>query len=124
MLPGLLHLTTTVAVACGSKGISTAILPTWYEYLNSSSVGGRCTPAFNFPADIPNIVLAIVDIILRLGTYVAVGYVIYGGFRYLLSRGEPANIKSAQETVINALIGLGIAISASGIVALIGAQLS
>ena len=45
--------------------------------------------------------------------YLAIGFVIYGGFQYMLSRGNPAGTASAIKTITNALIGLAICCSAS-----------
>ncbi len=45
--------------------------------------------------------------------YLAIGFVIYGGFQYMLSRGNPAGTASGIKTITNALIGLAICCSAS-----------
>jgi len=102
-------------------------LPTWYKYLpTSDNIAGKCTPRLdllNNPNSIAAIVLAIVELLLRLGGMVALGFVIYGGFRYLTSQGEPENTNSARQTIINALIGLFIVILATGIVRFVGVNL-
>ena len=67
--------------------------------------------------------LAIADDLLRIAALVAVGYVIYGGTQYITSGGSPEGVKKAQNTIINALIGLVIAILAAAIVAFVGGQL-
>jgi hypothetical protein len=51
---------------------------------------------------------------------VAVGYVIYGGIQYVTSQGSPDATKKAQQTIINALIGVVLAVLAASIVAFIG----
>jgi len=68
--------------------------------------------------------LAIVDDLLRIAALVAVGYVIYGGFNYMTSNGSPDGTKRAQQTIINALVGLALAVTAAAIVAFIGNKLS
>ncbi len=93
--------------------------PTWYEYLRGELVAGRCTPVFIFPNDIGKILLAIVEIMLRIAALVAVGFVIYGGFRYILSQGEPEQQNQARSTIINALIGLLVSALATAIVSFI-----
>lgn len=100
-----------------------AWLPTWYKYLpQDTSDKTRCTVTFNPAngADIGKILLAIVDILLRIGAIVAIGYVIYGGIQYILSQGEPDKISGARQTITNAIIGLVIAMLATGIVTLVG----
>lgn len=99
------------------------IFPTWYKYLEGQTVAGRCTPVFNFPHDISKILLAVTEILLRLGGLVAVGFVIYGGIRYILSQGQPENAANALKTIINAIIGLAIAVSATVVVNLVAGSL-
>jgi hypothetical protein len=36
-----------------------------------------------------------------------VGLIIYGGFRYVISRGSPDETKKAQDIILKALVGLG-----------------
>ena len=67
--------------------------------------------------------LAILDDLIRIAALVAVGFVIYGGIQYVTSQGSPDQTKQAQQTIINALIGLVLAILASSIVAFIGNRL-
>ncbi len=109
--------------------------PTWYEYLEigpkgddpcaiigpSTQVGGK--DEFSFQLALPRIALALVDIMLRVAGMVAVGYTIFGGFKYMTSQGEPDATKKAQGTVTNALIGLAIAMLATAIVGFVGGKL-
>lgn len=111
------------AAACETKGIP--LLPSWYKYLNSkqNDVTGRCTPIFDFPEDISAILLALVEILLRIGTFAAIGFIIYGGVLYMTSQGEPDKAAGAQKTLLNAVVGLIITIIATAVVAFIGGQL-
>lgn len=105
-------------------------LPTWYHYLNLAgkmqidSSTGRCefvTLRAGFKVnDLALIGLAVIDILLRVAVYVAIGYLIYGGFRMITAQGEPDSVKRAQQTMWNSLIGLGIALAAVGGVSFIG----
>lgn len=116
------ELFTNFSAACQAKGIK--FIPTWYKYLDSSTVAGKCTPKVVFPDDLDKIALAFAEILLRVGAIIAVGYVIYGGFQYILSQGEADKIAGARKTIINAIIGLAISMTATGIVAFIGGQLT
>lgn len=103
-------------------------LPTWYKYLilanKMEDVGGRCTTVADFqPADLSLILLAVLDIVLRLAGLVAVGFVIYGGVKFITSQGDADGSKRARQTIINALIGLVIALLATTFVAFIGTRL-
>ena len=80
------ELITQFGASCATKGIN--IIPSWYKYIDGKTVDGRCELNFTFPNDIVGILLALVEILLRIGAIVAVGYVMYGGFLYMMSRGE------------------------------------
>ncbi len=98
-------------------------LPKWYKYMQGSEDAfGKCIPTFdpNNPASIWSIALVAIEILLRLITIIAVGFVIYGGFQYMTSAGQPEKIKAAKDTIINALIGVAISVVAASVVSFIG----
>lgn len=108
-------------------------IPTWYKYLDGApdpTVPGSCAPLWGetFASDKLNgllgIGLALGEILLRVAAIVAVAYIIYGGFQYLVSQGEPDRTKRAKDSILNALIGLVIAILANVIVVFIGSRLT
>ena len=122
----------SAAVAPGcDKGSSFLGFPTWYKYLDvgpkdsdpCAIIGPLKDGSLDFAKAAPRIGLAIVEILLRVAGMVAVGFIIYGGFRFLTSQGEPEAYKMAQKTVISALIGLVIAIMAVTIVSFVGGAL-
>lgn len=109
--------------------------PTWYRYLGvkqkTVEVNGTkttvCEPRFSLMKNntfngtsLLLLTLGIIDILIRLAALVSVIFVIYGGFRYMMSQGSPEGTKAAQATVLNALIGLVVAILAASIVSFIG----
>lgn len=104
-------------------------LPVWYHYLNDGvkmqDINGRCefVDGFKFPDDMALVTLGVLDIALRLAGLVAVAYVVYGGFKFVTSQGDPEGIKGARQTIINALIGLVIALFATTLVAFVGTRL-
>ena len=59
------------------------------------------------------IILNIVSMLFGLIGYLALGFVIYGGYLYVLARGDPSRIAKGKQTVIRALTGLVICILAS-----------
>lgn len=104
--------------------------PTWYKYLpgeTDPADGTTCRLVMDFSRNAANsmvsIGLAIVEIMLLIAGIVAVAYIIYGGYRYVLSQGNPENTKVAKDAVLNAVIGLVIAIMATVIVRYVGGKL-
>jgi hypothetical protein len=103
-------------------------LRTWYHYLlvahkmQANAITGRCEivdGSFQV-TDLSLVALAIVDDLLRLAAFVAIGFTMYGGFQMITSQGSPEGTKHGQQTIWNALIGLGIALAAIGGVAFLG----
>jgi hypothetical protein len=111
-------------------------LPPWYKYLPGERVeqvvpdgsGGFSTVILCQPTieaqdgeKIPRthillIVAAVLEILTRAAGLAAFIYLLYGGFMYLTSNGNSENVKNAGTTLLNAAIGLAIAISATTII--------
>jgi len=137
LLISLTVLTAPVAAArpelCRQNSVTFLGLPTWYKYLNPTFVAdpdgagpktSDCQLNTAFPGSIGLVLLAVVEILLRIAALAAVVFIIYGAFQYLISQGEPDKTKSARQTILNALIGLVIATLAIVIVNFVGARLS
>ncbi|PID32351.1 hypothetical protein CR970_01110 [Candidatus Saccharibacteria bacterium] len=111
------------AASCQQKGIT--ILPAWYKYVEGKTDGtGRCSLNFTFPNDVGLVLLAVVEILLRVAGMAAVAFIIYGGMQYLISQGEPDKVNGAKQTIYNALIGLLVAVFATAMVNFIGTRLA
>ena len=95
--------------------------PTWYQFLPTAK---DCSPKIGSLTDIWLVVAAILDILLRVAALVAVGYVIYGGVKYTISQGNPDETTKARATILNALTGLFIAVTASAIVQFVAGRIS
>lgn len=122
----MMDLLTRFAVSCDT-GKTFLGIPTWYKYLKLEDDGeGGCLVVIGKKGsqvtDYWLIGLGIVDILLRLAGMVAVGFIIYGGFLYMISQGEPDKTKAAKDTILNALIGMVIVLIAIGVVGFIGKQ--
>ncbi len=105
-----------LAVGC-SQSTFFGIKP-WYQYVPTKSLPTGCQFDFSLVGigGIWLILAGIIDILLRVGALVAVGYFIYGAFKMVTSQGSPEGVKSARETMTNALIGLVITILATWII--------
>jgi len=116
-------------------------LPTWYAYLEVKELTKGdppityCVitkPNSNNPIEglddvanvIPNVVVAIVDLLLRVAGVVAFIFIVASGFRFVLAQGDPGKEKQARTALFNAVIGMVIAMLAAFIVAFIGRRLS
>lgn len=105
--------------------------PHWYEYLE---VDGTTCEITGPKADGSNrldvsktatrVILAIIDILLRVGGLVAFAFVVFAGFQFVLSSGDTNKEVAARNTVINAAVGMMITIFAVVIVTFVGRALS
>ncbi len=93
--------------------------PKWYKYLGQQpvedAVSGAtiCNAKLNGIQDVWLVVAAVIELLLRISSLIAIGFIIYGGVSYVISQGVPDKTKKAQATIINAIIGLVISIVAT-----------
>ena len=94
-------------------------LPPWYKGL---ATGSGCSD-IKSPNDVGGIgnfiwiiALNIVEIMLRLAGYASVAFIIYGGYKYMISAGSADGVAGAKKTILNAVVGLVISIAAVAIV--------
>lgn len=115
----------TANAACPSGKILT--IKPWYDGLLDEANG--C--AVKSPGDnekdqrafISRVVLNVIDGLLQVVAFVTIGFIIFGGFKFLTSAGSPEQAAKARKTIINSVIGMVIAIGAVGLVNLVGAAL-
>lgn len=85
----------------------------WDAYLCKDAHG---VPQFTAVDDIWKVALVVIDFIARVSGYLAVGFIIWGGVKYLKSQGEPSETGAARQIITNALMGLVICIISVAIV--------
>jgi len=109
------------ALTCSKSG-GLLGFPTWYKYLDGTVISQQikdgksvqiCQPMLRSIADIWLIVAAVIEMLLRVGTLISIGFIVWGGIQLITSQGEPGSVKSARETIQNAIIGLVITILAT-----------
>lgn len=92
--------------------------PAWFKGLKCDPVkGGGQT--VNMGGEISNIwiiVLNVVQWLIVAAGYIAVYFIAWGGFKYIIAAGEPDKIKSAKDTLVNSIIGLVIVLASVAIV--------
>ena len=92
-------------------------LPTWHRGLNLDGEGIKSKE--DIPKFIWTIVANIIDAISRIAGIVAIGFIIWAGFQYILAAGNSGQLAAAKNTLKNAVIGLCIAVLASTIISLV-----
>lgn len=59
---------------------------------------------------------AIINVVIGVIGFVAVAFIIFGGFQYTTSAGDPGKVKKAKDTILYGIIGLIVAMLAYAIV--------
>ena len=115
----------TSAAACPDGKIMT--LKPWYDGL--LDVDGNC--AVRSPGDDANaqanfiwkIVLNIIEDLLQVVGYATTGYIMYGGFLIMTSNGSSDKVAHGRKTIMNAAIGLVVALSSVAVVSFISSNI-
>lgn len=128
LLPGLFFASAPqpVMAAC-SSGTDILSIPTWYKYLSEdtelTAATGKCKPKIKRFSDGILILLAIVEIMIRIAIYIATIMFIYGAIKLVVSQGSPEGVKGGRNTILNAIIGLVIALVSVGLINLVGSKI-
>lgn len=94
-------------------------LPVWYKYLSGADT---CQPEITHINDIWLVLLAVIELLIRIAIAVAIIYVLIGGFKYITSRGMPDKTATAKNTIIDGLVGLVIAIVATTVIGFVASR--
>lgn len=108
-------LAATPAPTCNATFLT---FPAWYRGLTDAKceVKNPKTMTGGLQSFILKVVANIVEVVLQLVGYVSFGFIIYGGFLYMIATGDPGKLAGAKSTILNAVIGLVIAIFAVAII--------
>lgn len=110
----------TVSAKACSKGV--LLFPTWYRGVSTTEGSGDTAtceidkPDKNLSNFIWTIGLNVVEMALVLVGYIAVGYIIWGGFQYMLVATNADRTVAARKTIVNAVAGLILSLFAAVIV--------
>jgi hypothetical protein len=77
-------------------------------------VGGKCTKTSS--PDVDTTIHNIINTMLFVVGILAVIMIIWGGIRYVISRGNPEDTKSAKNTILYSVVGLVVSVVAFAIV--------
>lgn len=73
----------------------------------AAQFGQNVVQRYNPPArDLPATILNIINFVLVLVGILALAYLVYGGFRYIASRGDETALEEAKGIITNAVIGI------------------
>lgn len=101
--------------------------PTWYRGLGNSTSDGcdikSPTAVGGLQQFIWRIAFNVLEVMLQLVGYISVGYIIYGGYKYMTSSGSSDGMAKARTTILNAIIGLGISLFSVAIVNLVAGSI-
>lgn len=110
-------LATPVSAACSDAGVL-GITP-WYRGLQKE-VQGSCQIKSPANGEVGKFVTTIVLNVLQAGftiaAYVAIFFIIKGGFLYIVSAGSSQGMEDGKKTITNAVIGLMIVLLAVAII--------
>jgi len=104
--------TTQFAAKCNVKILT---FPAWYNGLQCDG-SGKVDPQLKKLNDVWIIALNIIQWFLVAAGYLAAGYILWSGFKYMKAQGEPGKISEAKNAITNAVIGLAIALLSVAIV--------
>lgn len=106
-----------VSASCGDN-YRILGMPVWYRGLTEGETDCNIVSPSSLEDGefIWTIVINIIEAVTILVGYVSFGFIIYGGFKYLISAGSASGIEQAKKTIFNAVIGLVISIIAVAVV--------
>lgn len=105
-------------------------LPYWYKYLDHQreldALTNKyvCKVKLNGIKDTWLVAAAVIELLVRIASMIAIGIIIYGGVSYIISEGSSDKAKKAQSTVINGVIGLVITVVAAAVISFIAGRFS
>lgn len=129
-LPVVMPSSTVYAATCSNGFFS---FPAWYRgVIDDKTCQVKSPSSFNSGTGkndgtgkfVTIIVLNVIEILMQLVGYLSITFIIWGGFQYMLARGESAKVVSAKKTITNALIGLVLSIVSVIVVRAIGGIIS
>jgi len=98
--------------ACSGSVAAFLSLKPWDACLTKAN--GK--PVITKLSDVWLIALPVLENAIKIAGYVAAGFVLWGGVKYLKSQGDPGQINEARQVIYNALFGLVLAMISVGIV--------
>lgn len=99
--------------ACSGGVAAFLSLKAWDACLTKDAKGN---PQITKLTDVWLLLLPILEDAIKIAGYVAAGFVLWGGVKYLKSQGDPGQLTAARLVIYNALFGLLLAMISVAIV--------
>lgn len=119
----VLAVASPVVSAVSAKDCEPTLLgmPPWYRGLTNAdcSIKGPDSSADGLSNYIWKIVLNVIQMGLVAVVYIAVFFILYGGFQFITGGSNPSMIEKGRKTILNAVIGLIIALGSVAILNLL-----
>lgn len=124
------------AASCGKPVAKNTItfFPAWYDgLLCPGDKGGVMSPGDDYLGSdtsgrlgkwVSIIAMNVVTMILYVVGYVSLGFIIYGGFKYMTSGDNSSGTLAARKTITNAVIGLVLSIMSVAIVSFVAGRIT
>lgn len=104
----------TPAGDCGGDGVAGFLgFRAWDACLAHDATGA---PQITALEDVWRIAIMVVEFFIKVAGYLAAGFIIWGGIKYVKSQGEPGETAQARQIINNALMGLIICLMSVAIV--------
>lgn len=114
----------TLTLVVGSGKVSQVFADEAFDTSDTISQGEttlKSTGSFaTLKTFIANLANQVLGIVLLLAGIIAIFYLVYSGFLYVTSAGNPEKVKTARQGIINAIIGIIIIVAAFFIVRFAG----
>jgi hypothetical protein len=87
---------------------------------NTTTCGGKlCNPLRNI-SDLDGLIVAVLGIVVKIGTYIAVIFIIWSGFLFVRAQGNPGELAKAKETFLYTIVGVAILLGAQALAMAVG----
>lgn len=101
------------AAVCKAPAQRILNFPAWYSKLDCDAQGH---PEINELNDVWLIALNLIEWLIIAAAYVAAGFIIWAGFKYMRSKGDPGKLQEAKTAILQAVVGLAITLTSVAIV--------
>lgn len=104
----------TAGAACDDRVLG---IPPWYRGLTEGEKCNIKSPdaVGGVQSFITVLAINVIEIVMVIIGYIAVFFILYGGFQFIANNGSSATVEKGTKTILNAVIGLAISLSAVAI---------